>query len=77
MATDSTSDTVTVAEAAELLGVSEAFAQQLVDRHLLGPIDSERLARVEVMAYERRREAGLTAVAEVTAADAAAGVPYR
>jgi hypothetical protein len=45
MAADSTSDTVTFAEAAELLGVSEAFVAQLVLRDLLGPVDSSgRLA---------------------------------
>lgn len=78
MATDSTSDTVTLAEAADLLGVSVAFAQQLVDRNLLGPVDSSgHLARVEVLAYEQRREGRLTAGAEVTAADVTAGVPYR
>jgi hypothetical protein len=78
MATDSTSDTVTLAEAAERLGVSEAFAQQLIDRNLLGPVDSSgHLAQAEVVAYEQRREERLAAVAEVTAADDAAGVPYR
>lgn len=75
---DSTPDTLTLAEAADLLGVSEAFAQQLVDRDLLGPVDSSgRLAQVEALAYEQHREERLTAVAEMAAADAAAGVPYR
>jgi hypothetical protein len=74
---DSTPDTLTLAEAAELLGVSVAFAQQLVDRDLLGPVDSSgRLAQVEVLAYEQRREERLTAVAEVTEADGASGVPH-
>jgi hypothetical protein len=78
MATDPTSDAMTLVEAVELLGVSDAFAQQLVDGELLGPVDpSGRLARADVLAYERRRHQRLAAVADVTAADAAAGVPYR
>ncbi len=75
---DSTPDTLTLAEAADLLGVSVAFAQQLVDRNLLGPVDSSgHLAQAEVLAYEQRREERLAAGAEVTAADVTAGVPYR
>lgn len=65
-------------EAADLLGVSEAFAQQLVERKLLGPVDSQgRLAQLELLAYAQRREERLAAVVDVTAADAPSGVPYR
>lgn len=57
---------------------SVTFAQQLVDRNLLGPVGrSECLDRADVSAYERRRQERLAAVADVTAADVAAGVPYR
>lgn len=67
-----------VVDRPESLGVSESFAQQLVDRSVLGPVDSSgRLARADSLAYEQRRKERLAAVAEVTAADVTAGVRYR
>jgi hypothetical protein len=78
MATASPPDPVTLDEAAELLGVSEAFASRLVDRHLFGLAGpSGIINRAAVLAYDERRRARLAAVADVTAADIAAGVPYR
>jgi hypothetical protein len=78
MATTLPPDPVTLAEAAGLLEVSEAFASRLVDRHLLGPASpSGTLSRAAVLAYDERRRARVSAVADVTSADIAAGVPYR
>lgn len=57
---------------------SRIGAQQLVERKLLGPVDSQgRLAQLELLTYAPRREERLAAVVNVTAADAPSGVPYR
>jgi hypothetical protein len=43
--------------------------------HLVGT--HRRLRATDVLAYQARRNARLEAVAEITEADVAAGVPYR
>ncbi|MCC5952787.1 MAG: hypothetical protein JJU45_11900 [Acidimicrobiia bacterium] len=69
---------MTIAEAGKRIGVSASFALRLVDREVLGPVDPlGRLARPHVLAYDQRRRARLSAVAEVTAANVASAVPYR
>lgn len=71
-------DTLAVSDAAEVLGVSTSSAQQLVDRGLLGPTRADgRIARVGVLAYQSRRQERLGAVAAITEADQASGLPYR
>jgi hypothetical protein len=78
VASDPIPDRLAVADAAELLGVSTATARQLVDRGLLGPTRADgRVARVDVLAYQRRRQERLAAVAAITEADQASGLPYR
>lgn len=77
-AVDPSTELLSLAEAAELLGISTAWAQELVDRELLGPARADgRVQRVDVVAYERRRQQRLVAVARVTEADLASGVDYR
>jgi hypothetical protein len=77
VATDPTTNAATLAEASEVLAVSTAFAQRLLDQALFGPPRTDgRIARADVIAYERRRRARLGAVAAITKADLASGVAY-
>jgi excisionase family DNA binding protein len=71
---------LTTQEAADLLGISRTYLVRLVDQgklpaHLVGT--HRRLRATDVLAYQARRNARLEAVAEITEADVAAGVPYR
>jgi excisionase family DNA binding protein len=71
---------LTTQEAADLLGISRTYLVRLVDQgklpaHLVGT--HRRLRAADVLAYQARRNARLEAVAEITEADEAAGIPYR
>lgn len=71
---------LTTQDAADLLGISRTYLVRLIDQgklpaHLVGT--HRRLFASDVLAYQQRRSARLAAVAEVTAADVAVGVPYR
>lgn len=71
---------LTTQQAADLLGLSRTYLVRLVDQgtipaHLVGT--HRRLYAADVLTYQARRAERLAAVADITAADAAAGVPYR
>lgn len=71
---------LTTQEAADLLGISRTYLVRLVDQgklpaHLVGT--HRRLRVADVLAYQARRNARLEAVAAISEADGAAGVPYR
>lgn len=71
---------LTTQQAADLLGISRTYLVRLVDdgkiaAHLAGT--HRRLYAAEVLAYQARRAERLADVADVTAADVAAGVPFR
>jgi excisionase family DNA binding protein len=71
---------LTTQEAADLLGISRTYLVRLVDdgkvdAHLVGT--HRRLRAADVLAYQAQRGSRLRAVANVTEADAAVGVPYR
>lgn len=71
---------LTTQDAADLLGLSRTYVVRLIDQgtlpaHMAG--SHRRLGLADVLAYQARRTQRLDAVGEITAADVAAGVPYR
>ena len=71
---------LTTQQAADLLGISRTYLVRLVDQgklpaHLVGT--HRRLDAADVLAYRARRDVRLSAVADITEADVATGVPYR
>jgi excisionase family DNA binding protein len=71
---------LTTQEVAELLGLSRTFVVRLIDEgkipaHLAGT--HRRVRTADALAYERHRRARITAVEQITTADAEVGVVYR
>ena len=71
---------LTTAEAGELLGLSRTFVVRLIDdgvipAHFAGT--HRRVRTSDVLAYARRRQERLDAVADIAHVDAALGIPYR
>lgn len=71
---------LTTQQAGDILGISRTYVVRLIDQgklpaHLVGT--HRRLLAADVLAYQQRRSTRLGAVAQVTEADDASGVPYR
>ena len=71
---------LTTAEAGELLGLSRTFVVRLIDDGVIPAHHAGTHRRVrtsDVLAYARRRQDRLDAVAEITRVDVALGIPHR
>lgn len=71
---------LTTQEAGDLLGLSRTYVARLIDQGTLPGHKAgthRRLRLADVLTYRAQRAERLDAVAEITAEDVAAGVPYR